>query len=65
MTNEHVISLKVILLTCIVLFKKVHLLLQEGVEQQMLQPPVQPRQGPHEDASSQAREERAVNTLQY
>lgn len=34
--NWHVISLKVILLTCIIFFKKVDLLLQEGVEQQTL-----------------------------
>lgn len=57
------ISLKVILLTCIICFKKVHLLLEEGVEQQMLESPVEPRQGAHEDAPSQPREESAVNTL--
>lgn len=49
-----------LLLTRVVGLKEVHLLLQEAVEQQMLQPPVEPRQDAQEEASSQAGAEGAA-----
>lgn len=49
-------------LTRIVRLKEVHFLLQEGVKQQVLQPPVQSGQGALKDASSQSREQSAVGT---
>ncbi len=51
-----------VLLTGFVLLEEVHLLLQEGVKQQMLQSLVQSGQSAHKYASSQAGKQSAVKT---